>query len=257
MLKFKNIIVKTPCENMVNGITSASLGKVNYKNAVEQHKKYISTLKKIKLDVKIMPLDEHYPDSCFVEDVLVATNKFAILTNPGAQARNGEKGKMAVFFSRNFKSPIHYIEYPGSLDGGDVMMIDDKFFIGKSERTNIEGIKQFENIVKKYNCKVISVDMKEMLHLKTGLSYLEHNNLLICGEFVKNPLFKSFNKIIVDENESYAANSIWLNDVVIVPAGYPKTQAAIEALGIYKVVTCDTSEFRKLDGGLSCLSIRF
>lgn len=257
MLKFKNIIVKTPCENMVNGITSASLGKVNYKNAIVQHKKYISILKKIKLNVKIMPSDEYYPDSCFVEDVLVATNKFAILTNPGAKARNGEKGKMAVFFSRNFKSAIHYIEYPGSLDGGDVMMVANKFFIGKSERTNVEGIKQFEDIVSKYDYKVVPVDMKEMLHLKTGLSYLEHNNLLICGEFINNPLFKSFNKIIVSDDESYAANSIWLNDVVIVPAGYPKTKATIEALGKYKVVTCDTSEFRKLDGGLSCLSIRF
>ncbi|MEG1150735.1 MAG: arginine deiminase family protein [Malacoplasma sp.] len=257
MLKFKNIIVKTPCQNMINGISSANLGKVDYKNALKQHKNYIDTLKKIKLNVKVMPLDEHYPDSCFVEDVLVATDKFAILTNPGAKARNGEKGKMAVFFARNFKLPVHYIEYPGSLDGGDVMMVGNKFYIGKSERTNMEGIKQFEQIVSQYKSTVIPVEMKEMLHLKTGLSYLEHNNLLIYGEFVKNPLFKSFNQIVIDKDESYAANSIWLNDVVIVPAGYPKTKAAIEALGIYKVVTCDTSEFRKLDGGLSCLSNRF
>lgn len=257
MKKFKNIIVKIPCKNIINGITSANLGKVDYELAMKQHKKYISILKKIGMNVKILPADEHYPDSCFVEDVLVATNKFMILTNPGAMSRNGEKGKMAVFIAKNYKLPIYYLEYPATLDGGDVMMVEDTFYIGKSDRTNDEGIQQFSKIVSKYTYKVISVDMKEMLHLKTGLAYLEHNNLLIFGEFIDNPLFKKFNQIVIDKEESYAANSIWINEYVIVPFGYPKTKKAIEDLGIYKVITCDTSEFRKLDGGLSCLSIRF
>ena len=95
-----------------------------------------------------------------------------------------------------------------------------------------------------------------MLHLKTGLAYLENNNLLVAGEFIDDPKFKDFNKIIIPEDEGYAANCIWMNDYVLVPAGYPKVKKSIEELG-YKILEVDTSEYKKLDGGLSCLSLRF
>jgi dimethylargininase len=95
-----------------------------------------------------------------------------------------------------------------------------------------------------------------MLHLKTGVSYLENNNLVVVGEMVHKAEFASFNKIIIDEAEAYAANCIWVNGRVLLPIGQPKAKAAIEELG-YDVICLDTSEFEKLDGGLSCLSLRF
>jgi dimethylargininase len=101
-----------------------------------------------------------------------------------------------------------------------------------------------------------AVEMKEMLHLKTGLAYLENNHLIVGGEFTTSPVFEKLNRLEVPEDEAYACNCIWINDNVIVPAGYPKTQAKVEALG-YNVIVVDTSEFKKLDGGLSCLSLRF
>jgi len=98
--------------------------------------------------------------------------------------------------------------------------------------------------------------LNEVLHLKTGLGYLEDNNLLACGEFLSKPEFKKFNILKVSHAEAYAANSVWINGRVLVPAGFPKTRAMIESAG-YEAVPVDVSEFRKLDGGLSCLSLRF
>jgi dimethylargininase len=100
------------------------------------------------------------------------------------------------------------------------------------------------------------VPLKKVLHLKTGLAYLENNNLMAAGEFIDLPLFKRFNKIVIDESESYSANCIWVNGVVIMPAGFETTKAAVEIAG-YQVLTVDVSEFRKLDGGVSCMSLRF
>jgi len=101
-----------------------------------------------------------------------------------------------------------------------------------------------------------TVKLEEVLHLKTGVSYLEHNNLVACGEFVSKPEFQKFNIIEINENESYSANCIWVNDIVIMPKGYPNATALVKSKG-YEVKEVDVSEFQKLDGGLSCLSLRF
>ncbi len=135
-------------------------------------------------------------------------------------------------------------------------MVGDHYYIGLSARTNEEGAKQIIDILRKYGLDGSVVPLKEVLHLKTWLSYIENNNLLVAGEFVTSPIFKEFNKIIINDDENYSANCIWVNDVVIVPAGYPTTKKAIEDVG-YKVKEVDTSEYRKIDGGLSCLSLRF
>ncbi|MDC8914773.1 dimethylarginine dimethylaminohydrolase family protein [Metamycoplasma hyosynoviae] len=260
MKKFNNVIVRIPAASMVNGITSApELGKPDYAKACLQHKDYISKLEACGVKVTIAPKDEQFPDSCFVEDTaVIVPGEFAILTNPGAKTRNGEKHIALPYLQKFFdEKHIYKIEAPGTVDGGDVMMVGDTYFIGMSERTNDEGIRQFFNILAKHGKKCYPVPMTEMLHLKTGVNYLEHNNLLISGEFIDYPIFNDFNKIVVPKSEGYAANCIWMNETVIVPEGYPTVLKAIQDLGIYKVVTCDTSEFKKLDGGLSCLSLRF
>ncbi|QSF13791.1 dimethylarginine dimethylaminohydrolase family protein [Mycoplasma sp. Mirounga ES2805-ORL] len=266
--KFKNIIVRTPASSMVNGISSGLYNQtpVDYELAKKQHLAYIEALKEAGLEVFVADKLEDFPDSCFVEDaaVIVPGRELAILTNPGASTRNGEKEFMLPILKKFFPDEkIKKIESPGTLDGGDVMMVGDTYFVGMSERTNDEGIRQFHNILAKIGKKVVPVPMTEMLHLKTGVNYLEHNNLLISGEFLEYPTFKDFNQVVVDApGEEYAANCIWVNDTVIVPKGYPTILAKVKSLKKsdgkpYKVVECDTSEYKKLDGGLSCLSLRF
>ena len=136
------------------------------------------------------------------------------------------------------------------------MMVGSHYFIGISERTNLEGAQQISKILKKHGFSVSLVELDEMLHLKTGVAYLENNTLLACGEMLTKPEFQNFNIIPVDPDESYAANCIWVNDTVFMPLGYPKARRSVQKAG-YQIKDIDVSEFRKLDGGLSCLSLRF
>jgi len=252
----KNAIVRRPGHSLVNGITSApELGKPDYGLAIKQHDAYIEALKSCGVGVTVLKADERFPDSCFVEDVAVCTRKFAVITNPGASSRKGEEIEI-IEVIKKYYNDTEYIKKPGTLEGGDVMMVKDHFYIGLSKRTNREGAEQLIKVLGKYGMSGSIVEMLEMLHLKSGLAYLEDNVLLVTGEYINNLEFKKFNKIMIDEEETYSANCIRVNDYVLVPAGYPKTKEKIEAAG-FKVIVVDTSEYRKVNGGLSCLSLRF
>ena len=252
---FKHAIVRKPAKSMVNGITEAQLGKPEYEKALQQHSDYIKALESCGLKVKVLEADERFPDSCFIEDVSVCTSKFAVITNPGAESRNGEIVAIKDVLPEYFDE-IRNIGLPSTLDGGDIMMVEDHFYIGLSDRTNIHGANQLISILEDDEMVGSVVEMNEMLHLKTGINYIGDGNFLVTGEFIDHPAFKDLNKHIVPDDEAYAANSLWINGTIIVPANFPKTKKMIEELG-YKTIEVDTSEFRKLDGGLSCLSLRF
>ena len=258
MKKFNHVIVRRPCRAMVDGITSApELGRPDYELALKEHDAYIEALKQCDLHVTILEADERYPDSCFVEDPALITRECAIITNPGAESRNGEKFEIVDAVRKFFpEDRIEYIQAPGTLEGGDVMMVGDHFYVGRSARTNEEGIRQLTEILAKYGMTCSEVKLEKVLHLKPGVNYLETNNMLVSGEFVTKPDFEQYNRVEIPEEEAYAANCIWVNDTVIVPEGYPAVLAAVQGLG-YKTLLVDTSEYRKLDGGLSCLSLRF
>lgn len=255
---FKNCIVRKPCKALVNGITSGLYpGTPDYELACKQHEHYIECLKQCGVEVEVLPPLEQYPDSVFVEDPAVITRSCAIIANPGASSRNGEKDEILPAIKKFFPDEkIHFIKEPGHLDGGDVMMVGDHFYVGVSARTDREGIRQFSEILKQYGMTCSEVPLEKVLHLKTGVNYIENNNMLVSGEFVTKPEFEKYNKILIPEGEEYAANCIWMNGKVIVPEGYPGVAKLVEEAG-YEVILCDTSEFRKLDGGLSCMSLRF
>ncbi|MCB1044729.1 MAG: N(G),N(G)-dimethylarginine dimethylaminohydrolase [Acidobacteria bacterium] len=251
---FQKAIVRTPGQSMVQGITTAELGIPDYDLALEQHRSYVYALEACGLNVTILPADEHYPDSTFVEDTAIVTRHGAIITRPGAESRKGETTSIKTILASCFDvvAEIH----SGSLDGGDVMMVGDHFFVGLSDRTNAEGATALIDILNQWGMTGSTVNLNTMLHLKTGIVYLERNHVLATGEFLAKPEFVPFSVLPVDEDEAYAANSIWINDKVMTPAGYPKTRALIEKAG-YEAIEVEMSEFRKLDGGLSCLSLRF
>jgi len=254
---FKNVIVKKPAKSMVDGISNAELGKPDYEKAVKQHEKYIEALKTCGVKVKVLEAEEKYPDSCFVEDPALVTKKCAIITNLGADSRKGEEKAIYEALKEYFpEDKIEKIKAPGTIEGGDIMMVGDHFYIGLSARTNKEGADQMIEYLEKYGFTASTVELEEVLHLKTGLAYLENNNLLAAGEFVEKDVFQKYNIIEISEDESYAANCIWVNGKVIVPEGFENAEKKIRDLG-YDVIVLDVSEFRKLDGGLSCLSLRF
>lgn len=255
---FTKAIVKTPCPAVTEGITSApELGKPDYQKALRQHAAYVEALRRCGVSVTVLPPDNEYPDSCFVEDVAVLTPKCAIVTNPGAATRNGEPAAIVPVLEQFYdKTNLCYITAPGTLEGGDVMMVGDTFYVGESARTNAAGIAQFGKILGQYGYRCVAVPLEKVLHLKTGVDYLENGNLLVSGEFCTKPCFAQYHKTEIPADEAYAANCIWMNGAVLVPAGFPAVKAAVEGLG-YPVLTVDASEFRKIDGGLSCLSLRF
>lgn len=256
--KFHHAIVRRPCKAVTEGIASEpKLGKPDYELALKQHDAYIAALRSCGLDVTILEADERYPDSCFVEDPAVVAGSCAIITNPGAPSRNGEKDEIIGAIQKFFKEEdIEYIRAPGTLEGGDVMMVGDHFYVGRSARTNKEGIRQFSEILKQRNMTCSEVPLTEVLHLKTGVNYLEGGVMLVSGEFVNKEEFKKYRLVEIPAEEAYAANCLWINGKAIVPEGYPQTLKAVKDLG-YEVVVVDTSEFKKIDGGLSCLSLRF
>ena len=252
---FTKAIIRKPCKNLVKGLTTAKLGIPDYNKAVYQHDLYVNALMKCGLEVFELPADENYPDSTFVEDVALLTPQCAIITNPGAASRRGEVEIIKDTISE-FYTSIERIENPGTLEAGDVMMVGDHYYIGLSERTNEEGAKQLISILNKFGMSGSTIELELVLHLKTGLAYLENNNLVACGEFIRNPELEKFNLIEIPDEESYAANCIWVNGKVLLPKGFPQSSAKITESG-YETIELEMTEFQKLDGGLSCLSLRF
>ena len=252
---FSKAIVRTPCKTIINGLTSADLGLPDYNLALIQHQEYVEALRKCGLEVKVLDADEDFPDSTFVEDIALLTPQCAIITNPGASSRKGETADIKNVLTKYF-SNIETVNNPGTVEAGDIMMVGDHFFIGLSRRTNINGAEQLINIFKKYGMTGSVVTLDKVLHLKSGVAYLENNNLAATGEFLSKKEFQKFNILKIDDDESYAANCVWINDHILLPKGFPKAKETIEKV-YHNTIEVNVSEFQKLDGGLSCLSLRF
>jgi dimethylargininase len=252
---FTKALLRKPCRELVNGLSTAGLGVPDYEKALSQHEAYAEALRSCGVEVAIMAADENYPDSVFIEDTAVLSEKVAVITRPGAHSRRGEETAVAAELARYYER-LEYIIAPGTLDGGDVLRAGDRFYIGLSARTNEAGGNQLAAILTKNGYAAVHVPLRHVLHLKTGIAYLEDNRLLANGEFVNHPQLEKFKIITVSDKEAYAANALWINGRVLVAAGFPKTKKAIERSG-FETIALDVSEFRRLDGGLSCLSLRF
>ena len=252
---FTHAIVRTPCPEFIHGIRSGDLGSPDFDLALDQHRAYVDALRSLSLEVSVLEPDGRFPDSTFVEDVALCTPEFALVTKPGADSRKGEERGMDQILGAYFEH-IEYMDEPGTLEAGDVMMAGTHFYIGISDRTNQPGAGQLIDLLEKYGMSGEKIGLEGLLHLKSGVSYLEHGNLLVVDNLAGHPAFQKYRKIKVSAKEAYAANSLWINGTVLLPAGYPETRNMIEQAG-YRTLTLDVSEFQKLDGGLSCLSLRF
>ena len=252
---FTHALSRKPGPNFAQGITTAVTQEPpNYEILVAQHAEYMAALKSIGLEVILLEALPDHPDAYFVEDTAVVAANVAVITNPGADTRKGEEETIAPVLAKYRK--IEKIRPPGTVDGGDVLQVGNRFFIGVSERTNHEGAHQLGYILKDYGYTYATVAVGKGLHFKSSVNYVGKNTLLVTGDFAGNDQFKRYDTIIVDREESYAANTLFINDHLLVPRGYPGTRKKLEVLG-FNLVELDTSEVRKMDGGLTCMSIRF
>jgi dimethylargininase len=251
--------VRPPAPNFAAGIWSEiGGGNPDFAIALAQHGRYCETLRECGLNVTQLAADFEHPDSTFIEDTAVLTNRAAIITRPGAQARAAE-ATATLKSMRAFFDTVHEIQAPGTVDGGDVCAVDGEFIIGLSARTNDEGVKQLRALLARLGHKSSIVDIrasKTLLHLKSGLSYLGDGVFVIASEAPLENALRRYKVITVSPTEAYAANCIRLNDNVVIAADYPELFGALTARG-YQVVALAMSEFRRMDGGLSCLSLRF
>jgi dimethylargininase len=268
---FTRAIVRPPARNFSQGLTTAGLGPPDYERALQQHEAYCVALAECGLRVTTLAPDEDYPDSTFIEDTAVLTNHCAVLTRPGARSRAGEVTSMRRALTDFFPNP-HTIEAPGTVDGGDVCEAGNHFFIGLSERTNEAGAQQLKTLLAPFGYTCTSVDIRSsssLLHLKSGLAHLGGNHhptraagagtpdrLVVTEAIARRVEFAGYELVVVNDAEAYAANCVSVNDYVLVAAGYPVFLGNLEGLG-YQTVALEMSEFQKMDGGLSCLSLRF
>lgn len=257
-MSFTHAIVRPPAATFAEGLTTAGLGPPDLPLALAQHRAYVAALEACGLVVTALPPDDRFPDSTFVEDTAVLARGLAVLCRPGASSRLGEvegiRPALAPFF-RSFAR----IEPPGTVDGGDVCEAGDQVFIGVSGRTNEEGARQLATHLATHGLTSSLVDVRGvagLLHLKSGLAWLGGRTLAVAGPFASRAELAAWDLLRVPDGEEYAANAVLVNGRVLVATGYPGFEAAVKALGL-PVVPLDMSEFRKLDGGLSCLSLRF
>lgn len=281
---FTRAIVRPPARNFSEGLTTAESGVPEYELALRQHQAYCAALEQCGLALTRLQADSDYPDSTFVEDTAVVisnaepsltvglmprvgdetpeTNSLTqvVLTRPGASSRRGEVTRIRTALEAfSTASSIQTIEAPGTLDGGDVCEAGNHFFIGVSERTNEAGAQQLTALLARFGCTASVVDIRDvngLLHLKSGLAFLGDNRLLVTEVLAERAEFAGYELVRVTSGEEYAANCVQVNSHVLIAAGFPSLEKTIRQLG-YQTIVLEMSEFQKMDGGLSCLSLRF
>ena len=254
---FTRAIVRPPAPNFAAGLTTADLGPPNYELALAQHEAYCRALEQCGLTLTRVEPDPLYPDSTFVEDTAVLTDKCAVLTRPGAPSRAGEVASIRDALAKLYPSVLS-IQSLGTVDGGDVCEAGDHFFIGISERTNEAGAQQLADLLASfgYTCSFVDIQgLDGILHLKSGIAHVGDNRLAIIDALADRPEFSKYELVRVTSEEMYGANCVRVNDRVLVAAGFPMLEGKLRELG-YQTIALDMSEFQKMDGGLSCLSLR-
>jgi dimethylargininase len=231
---------------------SAAAPSIDVELAREQHRLYCRALEHAGLSLIRLAADDRFPDCCYVEDTAIVVGEKAVIAAPGAASRRGETVAVEAAL-RDYKQ-LHRIEAPATLDGGDVLSIDKRIYVGLSGRTNEGSVEQLEAILSRGTYEIIPVEVHDILHLKSACTHLGGDVITWLSGHLDDHAFARYTKIVVPAEEAHAANCLSVNGVVLVPAGAPSTRAKIEEAG-FETIELDISESRKAGGGLTCSSI--
>ncbi len=226
--------------------------KIDVALAKSQHSEYCRALQKLGLELIWIKGENTLPDSCFVEDTAVILREKAIICNMKTKSRIKEVVEVARTLEK--LKETHYIEPPATIDGGDVLKIQDKVFVGLSARTNIHAIGQLRKIMENSDFEIAPVKIHNVLHLKSACTYLGNNYVILSKGHFDTDILRDYNKIVVARGEEYAADCLAINGTILIAKGFPKTKKLIEKED-FLVKELETSEFRKGEGALTCLSI--
>lgn len=253
--------VRPPTDSYVHALSQRPrAAAIDIHRARAQHYLYVNALRAAGLRVIELPPAPEYPDACFVQDVALLLPQLAILGRPAEPSRQGEVDLIRPHLPAEL--PVAEIQPPGTLEWGDVLRIGDRLYVGQSARTNVAGTEQLRQIVEPLGLSVEPIEVRGGLHLLTGLSYLgpapkapDRPGVLVAWQaYAELPQLQGLDVIVVPPDEAPAANCLTVGDTVVIPAGYPRTAAAIWRRG-FRVLTVPISEFAKADGGVTCLSL--
>ncbi len=239
-------------------LTFVESERIDYEQAVLQHRNYCKMLERCGVRVIILEENSVLPDSVFVEDPVIVFDEVAVLTSMGVESRRKERATLKEFFSRHRR--VEEINLPARIEGGDVLKIGKRVFVGESPRTNIAGIRALEHIIAGYGYSVTPVKVSGCLHLKTGCTALDESTIIINPAWVDSSAFAEFKHINTLPGEPFGANVLRLSgngcDTLCMNEAFPQTIDLVGSGG-YSLVTTDISEFVKAEAGLTCMSVPF
>lgn len=254
--RFTHAITRLPATSAVSGLRAVDTGAPDIALIRKHHADYVAALRAEGATVIELPALEAFPDAQFVEDTALCLREGAVVMRPGAPSRLGEAAEMAPVLKR-FYDEVLTIEGPGTIEAGDVLTTETEILVGTSARTNHAGIAELTERVSRWGYRVRELATPPgVLHFKTDCSLLDAETILSTPRLEAAGGFKGYRVIHTAPGEEAAANAIRFNDAVIVPEGFPGTAERLIKAG-YKVVPVGNSECAKLDGGMSCLSLRF
>jgi len=229
-----------------------NVGKIDVALAKRQHAEYCEALRKLGLELIWIEGDNTLPDSCFVEDAAVVFREKAIVCNMKIKSRVKEVVEVGKVLEK--LKETYYIKPPATIDGGDVLKIEDKVFVGLSTRTNLHVIHQLRKIMENSNLEIVPVKVHNVVHLKSACTYLGNNYVIFSKGHFDADILRDYKKILVPRGEEYTADCLAINGTILMSQGYPTTKKLIEKEGFF-VKELEVSEFRKGEGALTCLSI--
>jgi dimethylargininase len=254
---FTHAITRKPAASIIAGLRAVDTGTPDLALMQAHHAAYIATLRETGATVVELPALDAYPDSVFVEDTALCLPQGAVVMRPGAPTRLGEAAEMAPHLRALYGQVVAISGTDSFIEGGDILVSDTEILVGRSARTNAAGIAELTRLVAPWGHKVREVHTPPgVLHFKTDCSLLDAETILSTTRLSASGCFDGYRVIPVADGEEAAANTIRFNDLVLMPAGFPRTRDAILAAG-FQLREIGNSECAKLDGGMSCLSLRF
>ncbi len=248
----KHALVRPPSASYRKCISShPEHGKLDVGVALQQHEKYVHALEELGLDVIRLIPEDALPDACFVEDTVVIHGNRALITRPTPESRRGEIEGIEDALWDYFD--LSKVSGPATLEGGDVIHIENRLVSGQTQRTNAQGIQYMKD---ELDAHVDVVTDDNIVHLKSYVTYLDKKTLIGISKYAEHPAFEGLEFIIIPDSESYASNTLTVNGTVLIPEGYTETEKLVKAKG-YDVIKIPTSEFARCEGALTCLSIIF
>lgn len=228
--------------------------RIDVARAAAQHEGYRRALEALGCRVIALPAQPELPDAVFVEDVALVFDEIAVMTRPGAESRRTEGDSVATVLAA-FR-PLLSIEAPGTLDGGDVLRVGRNVYVGEAARSNAAGIAQLRAMLAQFRCTVQAVPTRDCLHLKSAVTLVADDTLLVNPAWVDTAVFADYRLIEIDPAEQHAANALRMGNAVLYPACFPLTLQRLQAAGI-AVTTVDLSELQKAEGATTCCSLVF